>query len=141
MDALLLALMTWIQAASGLPMPDAPPTVARVSPQRMAELADPTAAGSARPSARSGYLALYHLESRTILLRPDWRAEDLRDRSILLHELVHHMQAESGQAYPCPGAREREAYELQARWLDERGADLFQLMGMNGLFFHALTRC
>lgn len=141
MNTLLLALMTWIQAASGLPMPDTSPTVARVSPERMADLADPTAGGSARPSVRSGYLALYHADSRTILLRPDWRAEDLRDRSILLHELVHHMQAGAGRAYPCSGAREREAYELQARWLDERGGDLFQLMGMNSLFFHALTRC
>jgi len=145
MDALVLALMTWIQAASGLPMAEEMPEVRWVAPQRMAELAnpnpDPNRDGAYDRSVTSGYLALYHADSGTVLLRHDWDAGDLRDRSILLHELVHHMQASATRAYPCAGAREREAYHLQGRWLEERGANLFELLGMNALFFHAVTRC
>lgn len=141
MDALVLALMTWIQAASGLPMAEQMPDVRRIAPQRMAELANPKRADAYDRSITSGYLALYHADSGTVLLRHDWDAGDLRDRSILLHELVHHMQASAARSYPCAGAREREAYALQGKWLEERGANLFELLGMNALFFHAVTRC
>jgi hypothetical protein len=52
-------------------------------------------------------------------------ANNTFDRSILLHELVHHMQAVSGRFHPgasdCArnNAAEREAYALQNRYLME----------------------
>jgi hypothetical protein len=139
MDGLVLALMTWISATSGLPMAEAPPDIVRVSPREMARLAHPR--GVIDPEVESGYLALYHADSATILLRRDWDREDLRDRSLLVHELVHHLQAQAGRSYPCPGAREREAYEVQGAWLDRRGAELFDVLGMNALYYYAVTRC
>jgi hypothetical protein len=36
---------------------------------------------------------------------------------------------------------ERQAYEIQADWLEARGADLYEVMNMNGLFLYAVTRC
>ena len=36
--------------------------------------------------------ALYSDQDHSIYLPEGWRADDLRDRSILLHELVHHLQ-------------------------------------------------
>ncbi|WP_162937834.1 DUF6647 family protein [Indioceanicola profundi] len=39
------------------------------------------------------------------------------DMGFLIHELVHHVQHMSGRIYPCPAAREREAYQLQNEWL------------------------
>jgi hypothetical protein len=139
MDGLVVALMTWISASSGLPMPDSPPTIVRVSAREMARRARPE--GSVETEAASPYLALYHAGSATVLLRRDWDRAGLRDRSILVHELVHHLQAHAARSYPCRGAREREAYRLQAAWLDERGADLFEVMGMNALVYSAVTRC
>lgn len=48
-------------------------------------------------------------------------------RSILLHELVHHFQYRltGHMADGCDQwlARERQAYEVQARWLFEQGVD------------------
>ena len=56
-----------------------------------------------------------------------------RDDYILLHELVHHMQDESGRPFPCLESREREAYHLQTKFVEETGLgempnDMFMLM-------------
>jgi hypothetical protein len=66
--------------------------------------------------------------------RPDWGVlldeslkvqSDSFDRSILLHELVHHVQAATGRFEAMPSAcdrwnaAEREAYSLQNRYLEE----------------------
>lgn len=56
-----------------------------------------------------------------------------RDDYILLHELVHHMQDESGRNFGCLAEREREAYVLQTRFVEETGIgetpnDMFMLM-------------
>jgi hypothetical protein len=139
MESFVLGLMVWISSVSGLPLPEDVPEIRRIDPARMATLA--VGPGAADPEAESGYLALYHADSRTVLLRHDWDMRDLRDRSILVHELVHHLQAEAGRDYLCKGEMEREAYEIQAVWLEARGAELFEVMNMNGLFLFAVTRC
>ena len=56
-----------------------------------------------------------------------------RDDYILLHELVHHLQEESGKRFACMEAREREAYVLQTKFVEETGKgevpnDMFMLM-------------
>ena len=59
------------------------------------------------------------LNSRIILVRP-WDVADPRDLSVLLHELVHHVQL-TNRSYECPQAPEWEAYKLQAAYLTENG--------------------
>jgi hypothetical protein len=48
-------------------------------------------------------------------------------RSVLIHELVHHVQRQQTghNADGCEQwlSRERQAYEIQARWLFEQGVD------------------
>ena len=56
-----------------------------------------------------------------------------RDDFMLLHELVHHMQDESGHKFECLAEREREAYLLQTRFVEETGTgdapnNMFMLM-------------
>ena len=56
-----------------------------------------------------------------------------RDDYILLHELVHHLQDENGKTFKCIAEREREAYLLQARFVEESGTgeapnDIYMLM-------------
>ena len=139
MESFALGLMVWISQVSGLPLPADTPEIERVDPARIATLA--SGPGAADPETESGYLALYHADSQTVLLRRDWDMRDLRDRSVLVHELVHHMQAAAGREYVCKGAMEREAYEVQSAWLEARGADFYEVMKMNGLFLYAVTRC
>lgn len=139
MQALMTAMMVWIAGVSGLPVPESPPKVVQLSPRELAERISPD--GAYDPAMARRYLALYHADSGTILLREDWDPGTLRDRSVLLHELVHHMQASAGRRYPCRGARERAAYEIQAQWLERHGRELSGTLGLNALFLHALTRC
>jgi hypothetical protein len=56
-----------------------------------------------------------------------------RDDYILVHELVHHLQEESGQKFECLAAREREAYLLQTKFVQEHGVgevpnDMYMLL-------------
>ena len=50
-----------------------------------------------------------------------WDPSSTVSKSYLVHELVHHAQLFSGKVYPCPEAKEREAYTLQNKWLVEHG--------------------
>ena len=59
-------------------------------------------------------LAIY--SNRVMFLHEDF--DLVRDDQILMHELVHHFQWANGRTYPCVGAQEKEAYELQQRYAD-----------------------
>lgn len=39
----------------------------------------------------------------------------------LVHEMVHHFQFETGKQFRCTQEAEHEAYELQAKWVEETG--------------------
>jgi hypothetical protein len=39
----------------------------------------------------------------------------------LVHELVHHFQFVSEKPFRCSAEAEREAYEIQARWIEQTG--------------------
>ena len=54
--------------------------------------------------------------------------------SVLVHELVHHLQEASGQRPACPAERERDAYALQERWLRRFGGSLERDFGIAPIF-------
>ncbi|NNJ66639.1 MAG: hypothetical protein HKP54_01245 [Boseongicola sp.] len=64
--------------------------------------------------------ATYDLSRRRITLVQPWTAEDPYDLSVLLHEVIHAVQLDN-RDWPCIGAPEWEAYNLQALWLAEHG--------------------
>jgi hypothetical protein len=56
-----------------------------------------------------------------------------RDDYILVHELVHVLQDESGKQFECLATREREAYGLQTKFVQEHGVgevpnDMYMLL-------------
>lgn len=63
--------------------------------------------------------ALYMSSAKTVYLADDVRIETLEGASILLHELVHHYQNESGamDGYSCVSESEKLAYEVQKQYL------------------------
>lgn len=67
-----------------------------------------------------GLLAAYDVTRRHIYLVEPWSPEDLYDRSVLLHEMVHDIQW-SNREWNCAGEPELEAYMLQNKWLLEHG--------------------
>jgi len=83
---------------------------------------------------------LYHKDDKIIYLRDDWDQYNLIDRSFLLHELVHHRQIESN--YKCRQEKEKEAYELQFKYLIENAINNPQeVLHINDIFYIILTTC
>lgn len=60
---------------------------------------------------------VYDAETATIYLVRPWFGDTARDRSVLLHEMVHHRQS-SAQHWYCPQAMEWDAYLLQEDYLN-----------------------
>jgi hypothetical protein len=61
--------------------------------------------------------AFYSKGEHVIYLADSWNKDDLVDQSILVHELVHHLQIEDQIQFACWGRYEAQAYELQIQWL------------------------
>jgi len=83
--------------------------------------------------------ALHSNTDHVVYLLDTWRADGIRDRSILLHEIVHHLQYLNGIKASCAAEEERQAFELQIKWLRDQGVeDPLALIGINRLFLYLL---
>jgi hypothetical protein len=136
-EALVGPAMAWAAAELGLPVPEAP-EIRFADRTRMARLRF-----GAEFSAEQAehVLALYDTDRQIMYLPEGWTGDDPASMSILVHEVVHHVQEAASVDFPCLAAREKDAYALQARWLEERGEDLFARFEINDLALHFLTHC
>lgn len=155
MQVLLTMIVTWLSVNFGLPAIYKHPQVEFVSAAKMAEVrysglgfGPPdrvtVEAGRSAP-AEPGHdvHAIYDDRSRTIYLPKGWIGATPAEVSVLVHELVHHLQNVARLKYDCAEARERPAYQAQARWLELFGktlADEFELDPMTILVRTNCTR-
>ena len=154
MDKLVATLLAWIVAQTGLAAPN-PPRIVFVPKYQLSELyrgvsngeREPQAIfsnikGARNPNDPAGVQAFYVRDDATIYLQTDWRPVGLRNQSILLHELVHHVQRFNRVNPSCPGSLEKRAYDLQAEWLRERSVrNPSELIGSDQLTVAILTAC
>ena len=127
MDPLIVTLIAWIAAHSNLAAAPAP-RIQFIAKQEM------SSAYRGAANARSFFYveAFYQPATATIYLPKGWRAGDLRDDSMLVHELVHHLQAANKVRVGCSAALERQDYALQLDWLREQGiADPYDFAGLD----------
>lgn len=127
MEELIALMLAWLSSSLGLPSGVDPPAVAFVAPEVLVQVRY----GSAEIDDGTQVIALYDDESQTVLLQVGWDGRDTVDSSVLLHELVHHVQNVAGLTYPCPAAREELAYQAQAAWLQFFGHDLEDIIGLS----------
>lgn len=120
MKELLSVIAVWLSVSFGLPHVEDHPSVRTLPPQVLSEIRY----GSIDVARRREVLAIYDERQQTIFLSEGWMSHDPGDVSILVHEMVHHLQSKAGLTFPCIAARERLAYEAQARWLDLFGLTL-----------------
>ena len=118
LEAIVVQLLTAIQAIAGYPMPAELPEIAFVPHSYLEERV------CQRPCDVQGWFP----PGTTIYLDDKLDPQnDLWARSILLHELVHYAQQEEGAflgKLNCDiwKEREREAYDVQIRWLASQRA-------------------
>ena len=133
---LLTEIVTWLSANFDLPAIQDHPSVQFVSPAKLASMRyedkgclpdRPCETGVYEPveaaHQREG-VALYEATTRTIFLSNLWTGTTPADQSVLVHEMVHHLQNLGELKFECPRAREKLAYTAQDRWLKQFGKDL-----------------
>ena len=83
--------------------------------------------------------ALYNWETRVVYIASDVDLRTVFGESVLLHELVHHWQEESGerQKYSCLREGEYQAYTIQRRYLEYKGFPLPDIMGEFNILMQA----
>ena len=72
------------------------------------------------------------------------KKSEAHDHSVIFHELVHHMQFHNGvyDKIRCKGQLEKEAYELQDKWLQEKyNVRINETIGINDLFILMVINC
>jgi hypothetical protein len=92
-------------------------------------------------STRREAVAVYDDLTKTIYLPDTWKGETPADLSILVHEMVHHLQNTSRKKYECPGAREQMAYAAQDKWLKLFGRDLLSEFQIDAFTLRVSTAC
>jgi hypothetical protein len=131
--------MVWISGVVDLAPPETAPTIRFESPEAIHAVVHPDVEFQA---GRLG-LAYYDAVVHEVVLPTQWDLRNPFHLSMLVHELVHHMQDASEAAYPCPAAKEREAYDAQQAWLLSQGLNLFDndVIRINELFYVFATTC
>ncbi len=155
---LVMSLMIWISQATGWAVPDAPKIEHKTQAQlvRIAYECDlkiteennfvckSTDEMIDKEDAILKPLALYDTIKEIIYLPAKWNPDNIKDQSILLHELVHYMQWKNKiypKQYGCRAETEKEAYDLQEKFLAESGMDLHKTLPLGHLLRFMLTSC
>lgn len=86
-------------------------------------------------------VALYDAQSTAILVSDAWTGESVAEISILVHEMVHHLQQDAATVFACPAERERLAYRAQDDWLKLFGQDLQGAFGVGPALILVATVC
>ena len=135
-QTLLTEIVNWLSANFDLPAIQNHPSVQFVSPAKLARMRyedkvclpdRPCETGAYEPveaAHQREVVALYEGTRRTIFLSDLWTGTTPADQSVLVHEMVHHLQNLGELKFECPRAREKLAYTAQDRWLKQFGKDL-----------------
>jgi hypothetical protein len=142
---MVAALMGWIAATSDLPATTVLPNIVFAPPAIIAAMGNVSVGATHRqigtiPQQRE-IISLYDNAARTIYLPDSWTGSTGTDLSVLVHELVHHLQNIAGLRFACPQERERLAYQLQERWLNLFGTSLESEFEIDGFTLLVVTNC
>ena len=148
MQALMTAIVTWLSVNFGLPADYHHPLVKFVPPAEIASLRNaapqtgrPASHHLLAPGSADDVLAVYDNRAGAILLQVDWTGVTPADLSILVHEMVHHLQGRAGATFACPTERERLAYAAQDKWLGLFGTSLRREFDIDAMTLLARTTC
>jgi hypothetical protein len=148
MSVLLSQAAIWLSENFELPTASHMPQVELVAPARIAALRygpfvpQTSSAGQGTTSPTAGSVVAVYDDTRQVIYLPEgWTAVSPADQSVLVHELVHHMQKSAGLTYECPQQREKLAYQAQARWLERFGSSLEKEFDLDPLSLLVHSSC
>lgn len=143
MRTFLDALVVWLSKNFDLPAHFEHPAIkfapaqALVAMRYAAFLNDPAKAAA----VQGDVVAVYNTDTRTVYLRDDWKGVTPADVSILVHEMVHHLQTAGSLKFPCPQEREQTAFQAQQRWLAAFDTDLEREFELDAFTLLVNSRC
>jgi hypothetical protein len=134
-ETLLTAIVTWLSTNFELPALHDHPGVEFVSTTKLTNMRykgflseESREISSNEPTAQAVHqrevVAVYNDTTKTIFLAETWTGTTPAELSVLVHEMVHHLQNLGKLKYECPSAREKPAYLAQNQWLKQFGRDL-----------------
>jgi hypothetical protein len=149
MQTLLTMVVTWLSINMALPAIYDPPRIEWVPSAEMdtAHLGHPPdqlpdlTAEVPRQNTAVAVEALYDDTTRTLYLSENWTGITPAEVSVLVHEMVHHLQNLAGLKYECPQAREKAAYEAQDKWLALFGSSLMDEFKLDRMTLLVRTKC
>lgn len=118
--SLLHVIEMWLSANFDLPPAAKAPVLATLPASKLVEIRYGLASGV----APGDVVAAYDDASRTIFFQDGWSGYSPEELSVLVHEMVHHLQASADMRFACPGEREVLAYRAQDAWLRLFGTNL-----------------
>jgi len=125
LDALLMAIVVWLSANFSIPPSFELPHIEYAPSEKMADIrSNHMHSAVALTPDTSDVVALYDDKRRTIILPEGWSGTTPAELSVLVHEMVHHLQNVKGEGFECAGAREKPAYLAQDEWLKQFGRGL-----------------
>ena len=146
MDALMTVIVLWLSTNFGLPATNNLPRLeyvpaAKITAVRYKELAGTQLQAGAPAPGQRQTVAVYDDARKIIYLHEHWMADTPAEVSVLVHEMVHHLQNVGKQKFACPEEREQLAYEAQERWLGLFGRDLERDFEIDPLTRLVSTNC
>ena len=136
-SALLTTIVLWISTNFGLPPNYEHPNIKLVPSEEIMflrfkaftsaqqrEILNQQHSDGQSVSGRREAVAVYDDQNATIFLPDTWKGDTPADLSVLVHEMVHHLQNQAHLRYECQGAREELAYAAQKKWLGLFGRNL-----------------
>lgn len=149
MQTMLTTIVTWLSFVFSLPAIYDHPHVEFAGPEamqavrhRQAELGRPVPLRTGTSTPRAPEIeAFYDDATRTIYLAEGWTGRSPAELSVLVHEMVHHVQNVAGLTYACPEEREKPAYSAQSQWLALFGRNLLDEFELDPVTVLLRTNC
>lgn len=136
-DRLVSVIVAWLAANFDLPAINDHVRIKFAPPPQIAALRY----GVMGTDGGRHVLGVYVDRTKTIYLPEDWAGRSPAEISVLVHELVHHLQHLDKRVYDCPEVREKLAYAAQEKWLGLFGRSLLQDFQIDAMTLKVVTAC
>ena len=113
MNDIIIYIVIWLSSYQGIPIEEIPVIVEEDAKILSLRFGAPV-------------YALYQRSNKTIYMADELDMEDIFSKSVLVHEIIHHYQNESGlmSTYRCVLQAEELAYFIQRDFLVDHGEDI-----------------